>query len=73
MPLSAVSFFQPLRHVAPSPAQSDKLANMSREEYVEMFGSEGAELIMWLVMRGAMDPDVVVSWSTTATGSQDKR
>jgi len=31
----------------------DKLANMSREEYVEMFGSEGAELIMWLVMRGA--------------------
>jgi protocatechuate 4,5-dioxygenase beta chain len=38
----------------------DKLANMSREQYVEMFGSEGAELMMWLVMRGAMDPDVVV-------------
>ncbi len=33
---------------------------MSREQYVEMFGSEGAELIMWLVMRGAMDRDVVV-------------
>ena len=25
-----------------------------------MFGSEGAELMMWLVMRGAMDPKVVV-------------
>ena len=37
-----------------------KLAAMSREEYVEMFGSEGAELMMWLVMRGAMDPEVVV-------------
>ena len=23
-----------------------------------MFGSEGAELMMWLVMRGAMDRDV---------------
>ena len=38
----------------------DRLAAMSREQYVEMFGSEGAELIMWLVMRGAMDPEVVV-------------
>ena len=38
----------------------DKLANMSREQYVEMFGSEGAELMMWLVMRGAMDRDVVI-------------
>jgi protocatechuate 4,5-dioxygenase beta chain len=38
----------------------DKLAAMSRERYVEMFGSEGAELMMWLVMRGAMDRDVVV-------------
>ena len=37
-----------------------KLAAMSREDYVEMFGSEGAELIMWLVMRGAMDAEVVV-------------
>ena len=38
----------------------EKLADMSREQYVEMFGSEGAELMMWLVMRGAMDRDVVV-------------
>lgn len=32
--------------------------NMTREDYVEQFGSEGAELIMWLVMRAAMDPTV---------------
>ena len=31
---------------------------MSREDYVEEFGSEGAELIMWLVMRGCMDAQV---------------
>lgn len=36
----------------------DKLRTMSREDYVERFGSEGAELIMWLVMRGAMDKAV---------------
>lgn len=38
----------------------DKLRAMSREQYVETFGSEGAELIMWLVMRGALDREVVV-------------
>ncbi|WP_284262622.1 class III extradiol dioxygenase family protein [Roseicyclus amphidinii] len=31
---------------------------MSREDYIEEFGSEGAELIMWLVMRGCMDAEV---------------
>lgn len=31
---------------------------MSRHDYVEQFGAEGAELIMWLVMRGAMNPRV---------------
>jgi protocatechuate 4,5-dioxygenase beta chain len=41
-------------------ADPDKLAAMSREDYVATFGSEGAELIMWLVMRGAMDRKVVV-------------
>ncbi|AXS42191.1 class III extradiol dioxygenase family protein [Breoghania sp. L-A4] len=35
-----------------------KYRDMTREDYVEQFGSEGAELIMWLVMRGAMDADV---------------
>jgi len=36
----------------------DKYRNMSREDYVERFGSEGGELIMWLVMRGAMNANV---------------
>ncbi len=36
----------------------EKYRNMSRQDYVETFGSEGAELIMWLVMRGAMDAEV---------------
>ncbi|KMK66171.1 class III extradiol dioxygenase family protein [Puniceibacterium sp. IMCC21224] len=36
----------------------EKYRNMTREDYVEVFGSEGAELIMWLVMRGAMDEKV---------------
>ncbi|MFT4743458.1 MAG: protocatechuate 4,5-dioxygenase beta chain [Yoonia sp.] len=31
---------------------------MSREDYVETFGSEGAGLIIWLVMRGCMDETV---------------
>lgn len=44
-------------------ADPERLAGMSRADYVETFGSEGAELIMWLVMRGAMDPEVVVRHS----------
>lgn len=36
----------------------EKFRNMSRADYVETFGSEGAELIMWLVMRGCMDEAV---------------
>jgi protocatechuate 4,5-dioxygenase beta chain len=35
-----------------------KLAALSREEYVRLAGSEGIELIMWLVMRGAMDDEI---------------
>ena len=31
---------------------------MTREDYIAEFGSEGAELIMWLVMRGCMDDSV---------------
>lgn len=49
-----------LRDIAENP---DKLAAMSREAYVEMFGSEGAELMMWLAMRGAMDRAVEVKHS----------
>ncbi|WP_028035265.1 class III extradiol dioxygenase family protein [Chelativorans sp. J32] len=35
-----------------------KYREMMREDYIRTFGSEGAELIMWLVMRGAMDERV---------------
>ena len=34
------------------------LAALSREDFIERFGGEGAELIMWLVMRGALDDAV---------------
>lgn len=37
-----------------------KLAAMSRQDYVRLYGSEGAEMMMWLVMRGAMDDAVRV-------------
>jgi protocatechuate 4,5-dioxygenase beta chain len=46
-----------LRDIATAP---ERYAGMSREDYVETFGSEGAELMMWLVMRGAMNRDVSV-------------
>jgi protocatechuate 4,5-dioxygenase beta chain len=61
-----------LRDIAENP---HKLAAMSREQYVEIFGSEGAELIMWLVMRGALNEAVetmhqhyVVPTSMTGAG-----
>jgi protocatechuate 4,5-dioxygenase beta chain len=34
------------------------LAALSREDYIREAGSEGIELIMWLVMRGAMGPGI---------------
>lgn len=34
------------------------LAALSREDYIREAGSEGIELIMWLVMRGAMNPTI---------------
>lgn len=34
------------------------LSKISREEYVREAGSEGIELIMWLVMRGAMNDEI---------------
>lgn len=46
-----------LATIGPDP---DRWRGMSREDFVETFGSEGAELIMWLVMRGAMNADVTV-------------
>lgn len=36
----------------------EKLAALTREDYVREAGSEGIELIMWLVMRGAMHAEV---------------
>ncbi|MGY1747639.1 class III extradiol dioxygenase family protein [Modestobacter sp. SYSU DS0511] len=36
----------------------EKLAALSREDYVRLAGSEGIEMIMWLIMRGAMDDDI---------------
>lgn len=34
------------------------LASMTREEYIVEAGSEGIELIMWLVMRGALNDEI---------------
>jgi protocatechuate 4,5-dioxygenase, beta chain len=42
----------------------EKLAALSRGEYIEQAGSEGIELIMWLVMRGAMNPEITKVHST---------
>jgi protocatechuate 4,5-dioxygenase, beta chain len=36
----------------------ESLAALTREDYIEQAGSEGIELIMWLVMRGAMNPQI---------------
>lgn len=36
----------------------ESLTRISTAEYIRLAGSEGAELIMWLVMRGALNPDV---------------
>ncbi|MET3803144.1 protocatechuate 4,5-dioxygenase beta chain [Nakamurella sp. UYEF19] len=40
------------------------LAALSREDYITQAGSEGIELIMWLVMRGAMNPQIELVHST---------
>ncbi|MDR7083275.1 protocatechuate 4,5-dioxygenase beta chain [Arthrobacter ginsengisoli] len=36
----------------------EELADLTNAEYVHLAGSEGAELVMWLVMRGIMNSDV---------------
>jgi protocatechuate 4,5-dioxygenase beta chain len=36
----------------------DDLALMPHLEYLREAGSEGIELVMWLIMRGALGPDV---------------
>lgn len=35
----------------------NRLVNISHVEYLRESGSEGAELVMWLIMRGALDDD----------------
>jgi gallate dioxygenase len=37
----------------------EQLAEMTHAQYAELGGLEGAEVIMWLVMRGALSPQVV--------------
>ena len=49
-----------LRDIAVDPG---KLAALSRQDYVRLYGSEGAEMMMRLVMRGAMDAAVKVHHS----------
>ncbi|MBS0420923.1 MAG: protocatechuate 3,4-dioxygenase [Proteobacteria bacterium] len=39
-------------------ADPDKLARMPHIDYVREAGSEGIELVMWLIMRGALDAKV---------------
>ena len=34
----------------------EKLAAMTLEDYMRLGGNEGAEVIMWLIMRGALEP-----------------
>jgi protocatechuate 4,5-dioxygenase beta chain len=36
----------------------ESIMGRSRTEYIREAGSEGIELVMWFVMRGAMDPEV---------------
>jgi protocatechuate 4,5-dioxygenase beta chain len=36
----------------------EKLAALSREDYIRQAGSEGIEMIMWLIMRGAMNEQI---------------
>lgn len=40
------------------PSQPDTLAALSHFDYVNQAGSEGIELIMWLIMRGALNTQV---------------
>jgi hypothetical protein len=35
----------------------ERLARMSIEDFMRLGGNEGAEIIMWLIMRGALAPN----------------
>ena len=45
-----------------------KLTRISHVEYMREAGAEGIEMVMWLIMRGALD-DRVVEDNGTSTGS----
>ncbi|MFD5221095.1 class III extradiol dioxygenase subunit beta [Streptomyces tendae] len=54
----------------------EKLAALTREDYIREAGTEGIEMIMWLVMRGALSDDITrvhetyhVPASNTAVGA----
>jgi protocatechuate 4,5-dioxygenase beta chain len=38
-------------------SDADSLLALTHQEMIERFGAEGIELIMWMVMRGAVSPD----------------
>ena len=40
------------------PSDAEELAEMPHLDYLQNAGSEGIELVMWLIMRGALDHDV---------------
>jgi protocatechuate 4,5-dioxygenase beta chain len=55
--------------------QPEELSRMPHIDYVRKAGSEGIELVMWLIMRGALTPKVIqkhrfyhVPASNTAVG-----
>lgn len=61
-----------LDQLGPDPSA---LLELSHTEYIEAAGTEGVELVMWFIMRGALDPEVReihrhyhVAASNTATG-----
>jgi protocatechuate 4,5-dioxygenase beta chain len=43
------------------PTDPEALAKISHLEYMREAGSEGIEMVMWLIMRGALDKDVKVA------------
>lgn len=42
----------------------EKVAVLTRDEYIREAGSEGIELIMWLIMRGALGPRIRRAYET---------
>lgn len=62
--------------LADLPNTPEKITALTNAELIELAGSEGAELIMWMVMRGALGEEVLVDFqdyfvplSSTAAGA----